>query len=57
MTPEMRKAISKELLENTDMTKEQYIQTCLLVEELDLEIVKPEEEKTEQQEFAEIFGE
>lgn len=57
MTPEMRKAISKELLENTDMTKEQYIQACLLAEELDLELVKPEDEKSEQQEWAELFGE
>ena len=43
MTPEMRKKISDALLANTDMTREQYIQTCLLAEELDLEISELEE--------------
>ena len=57
MTPEMRQQIAKELRENTDMTKEQYIQTCLLCEELDLAIDTPEEQASEQQEWKDLLGE
>lgn len=36
MTEEQKKNLVRELYENTDLTKEQYIELCKLCEELDL---------------------
>ena len=47
MNNEDRVRICNELLNNMDLTKEQYIQTCLLLEELDCELVTSNKEENE----------
>jgi hypothetical protein len=37
MTKEQKAALAKEMLENMDLTKEQYMEMCRLCDELDLE--------------------
>lgn len=44
MTNKDRKEIGKEVLENMDVTKEQYIEICRLCEDLDLSISHPDPE-------------
>ena len=42
MTNEQRTELSKELLSNMDLTKEQYIELCRMCDDLDLEPVGDE---------------
>jgi len=44
MTREERMALSREILENMDMTKEQYLEMCKLCDELDLSVPPPDPE-------------
>jgi len=47
MTKEQKIALAKELHDNFDMTKEQYIETCKLVDELGLEPYEDDPEPEE----------
>ena len=51
MTPEQKKELGLEILKNMDLTKEQYLSMCGLIDDLDLEkgaveIVEEEKEDT-----------
>lgn len=45
MTKEQKMELGREMLENMDLTKEQYIEMCKLCDELDLDrpSIEPEE--------------
>ena len=42
-----KKEVAQQIFDNMDMTKEQYIQFCILADELGLEIVDPNQEESE----------
>jgi len=41
MTAEEKRELANEFFENMDLTKEQYLELCKLVDELELEKYKP----------------
>lgn len=47
MTKEQKIALAKELHDNFDLTKEQYLETCKLVDELGLEPYEDDPEPEE----------
>ena len=49
MTVEQKRELSREMLENMDLTKEQYISMCKLCDELDL--VKKIDESVDQEDM------
>jgi len=43
MDNETKKRVAKEMFDNMDLTKEQYMQVIQLVKDLELDVVEPEQ--------------
>ena len=54
MTREEKQALSREMLANMDLTKEQYLNLCALCDELELE-PKPEEIEEKEESWDDIL--
>lgn len=57
MTREEKQALSREMLTNMDLTKEQYIEMCGLCDDLDLKPKGEEPANPEDMSWEEIVGE
>jgi len=57
MTTEQKKELAREMLENMNLTKEQYIEMCRLCDELHLVPKSDEPLSPEEMDWSDILGE